>query len=88
MKDKLNQSTLDFIADLQQHNERDWFNQNKGRYEAAKQDFEELLTNLIEDASRFEPALKGQQAKETMFRIFLHSGFIMKRGKLMIPGLF
>ena len=70
MKDNLNQSTLDFIADLQQHNDRDWFNQNKGRYEAAKQDFEEFLTQLIESASKFEPALKGQQAKETMFRIY------------------
>src|SRR5688500_16284417 len=70
MKDNLKQSTLDFIADLQQHNERDWFNQNKGRYEVAKQEFEELLTSLIEDAAKFEPVLKGQQAKETMFRIY------------------
>ena len=70
MRNKLQQSTLDFIKDLQQNNERDWFNQHKPRYEAAKKDFVELLEHLIEGASEFEPALKGQQAKDTMFRIY------------------
>ena len=70
MKNKLQQSTLDFIKDLQQNNDRDWFNPNKARYEAAKKDFEELLTTVIEKASEFEPALKDQKAKDAVFRIY------------------
>ena len=70
MKNNLQQSTLDFIKDLQQNNDRDWFNQNKPRYEAAKQDFETLLTTILEKASAFEPGLKGQVAKDTVFRIY------------------
>lgn len=70
MRNRLQPATLEFIKDLQQNNERDWFNTNKARYEAAKKDFEELLTEVITEASEFEPALKDQKAKETMFRIY------------------
>ena len=70
MKKRLTQATLDFIKDLQQNNERGWFQENKDRYEAAKQDFLELVQHVIDGASKFEPALKGQEAKDTMFRIY------------------
>src|SRR6188768_2451917 len=70
MKKRLAQSTLDFIQDLQQNNQRDWFQENKARYEAAKDDFLEFTQNLINGAAKFEPALEGQQAKDTMFRIY------------------
>ena len=70
MKKKLAQSTLDFIKDLQQNNERDWFQENKNRYEAAKDNFTEFVQALIDGASKFDSALKGQQAKDTMFRIY------------------
>ena len=70
MKNKLTQSTLDFIKDLQQNNERGWFQENKDRYEAAREDFLEVVQEVITKASAFEPALEGQQAKDTMFRIY------------------
>ncbi|MBK0402443.1 DUF2461 domain-containing protein [Adhaeribacter sp. BT258] len=70
MKKRLTQATLDFIKDLQQNNQRDWFQENKARYEAAKDDFLEFVQHLIEGASQFEPALQDQQAKDTMFRIY------------------
>jgi uncharacterized protein (TIGR02453 family) len=70
MKKRLTQSTLDFIQDLQQNNQRDWFQENKARYEAAKNDFLEFTQNVIDGAAKFEPALEGQLAKETMFRIY------------------
>lgn len=70
MEKRLTQATLDFIKDLQQNNERGWFQENKHRYEAAKQDFLELVQNIITNAATFEPALAGQAAKDTMFRIY------------------
>src|SRR6476620_2761246 len=69
MKKRLAQSTLDFIQDLQQNNQRDWFQENKARYEAAKDDFLEFTQSVIDGASKFEPALEGQECKNTMFRI-------------------
>jgi uncharacterized protein (TIGR02453 family) len=70
MKNQLTQNTLDFIRDLQQNNNREWFQENKARYEAAKKDFLELVQHVIDGASKHEPALEGQQAKDTMFRIY------------------
>ncbi|HSI91649.1 MAG TPA: DUF2461 domain-containing protein [Adhaeribacter sp.] len=70
MKQTIKKSTLDFIKDLEKNNQRDWFQENKPRYEAAKADFLELVENIMMQAESFEPALKGQQAKDTMFRIY------------------
>jgi uncharacterized protein (TIGR02453 family) len=70
MKKRLAKSTLDFIQDLQENNQRDWFQENKVRYEAAKDDFLEFMQSVIDGASKFEPALEGQVAKDTMFRIY------------------
>jgi uncharacterized protein (TIGR02453 family) len=59
--------TLDFLRDLRAHNERDWFQQNKGRYEAefiapARQ-FVEILNPLLLSVS---PYIAGG----TLFRIY------------------
>jgi uncharacterized protein (TIGR02453 family) len=70
MEKRLTQTTLDFIRDLQQNNERGWFQENKGRFEAARQDFLELVQAVINKAGEFEPSLSGQEAKDTMFRIY------------------
>ncbi|MGV3539866.1 MAG: DUF2461 domain-containing protein [Rufibacter sp.] len=70
MKKHLEPTTLDFIRDLRQNNQRDWFEQNRKRYDAARQDFIDFLTTLLKSASAFEPALEGQQPKDLMFRIY------------------
>ncbi|GAB2539431.1 DUF2461 domain-containing protein [Rufibacter soli] len=70
MKKYLDQSTLDFVRDLRQNNQREWFEQNRSRYEDARKDFISFLTTLLEGAAAFEPALEGQQPKDLMFRIY------------------
>jgi len=70
MKKHLDLSTLAFIRDLQQNNQREWFEPNRSRYEAARQDFFSFLQTLLEGAAAFEPAVVGQQPKDLMFRIY------------------
>lgn len=70
MKKHLEPSTLAFIKELRQNNQRDWFEKNRDRYEAARKDFILFLETLVEGASAFEPALAGQKPKDLMFRIY------------------
>ncbi|MBA9076478.1 DUF2461 domain-containing protein [Rufibacter quisquiliarum] len=70
MKKHLDPTTLDFIRDLRLNNQREWFEKNRSRYEAARQDFISFLATLLEGAVSFEPALEGQQPKDLLFRIY------------------
>ena len=57
--------TFEFLKDLTAHNNRDWFNANKLRYEAAKTDVEALIKEI-------EKGLAGQDELEghKLFRIY------------------
>lgn len=70
MKTYLDTTTLDFVRDLRQNNNREWFAVNKSRYETAKNDFIAFLDTLLPEVAAFEPAVADQQAKDLMFRIY------------------
>jgi uncharacterized protein (TIGR02453 family) len=59
---------LAFLDDLQQNNNKAWFESNRSRYEQARQTFEKLVEYLI---SELDPIgyLRGVSAKECIFRI-------------------
>jgi len=59
-----------FLRDLKAHNNREWFQANKNRYEAAKTEVEHLVNQLIPEIARFDPSVQYITAKETLFRIF------------------
>ena len=60
--------TLDFLRDLQANNNRQWFEQNRKRYDTARAHFEALVSDLIVDFSEVEN-LTGVIAKDCIFRI-------------------
>jgi uncharacterized protein (TIGR02453 family) len=66
----LQQKTLDFLAGLRENNTREWFEENRKRYEAAKKDIEQGVTQLISGVASFDPNIVGLEAKSVMFRIF------------------
>ena len=70
MEKRLSQATLDFISDLQQNNERDWFQKNKGRYEEAKQDYMQFVDTLLKGVAGFDEVAQNVTAKDTMYRIY------------------
>lgn len=62
--------TLQFLKDLKQNNDRDWFTKNKSNYNKAKQEFEQFVDELIQSISGFDPEIVHQTAKNTVFRIY------------------
>lgn len=65
----IQKSTLTFLSDLRKHNEREWFNQNRTRYVDARADYEAFVQALIDEIIKFDPILKGLEAKTCMYRI-------------------
>lgn len=63
-------STLQFLKDLKQYNDRDWFNDNKTRYEEARQEFEQFIDELIQSIAVFDPSIAHHTAKGCVFRVY------------------
>jgi len=63
------QPALDFLNDLNQHNDRSWFNAHRPTYEAARSAFEAFVDDLI-DRLRFSDDLQDLVAKDCLARIY------------------
>jgi len=59
-----------FLSDLSRNNNREWFTENKVRYQESLAQFREFATELIAGISTFDPALEGIDAKQAIFRIY------------------
>lgn len=59
-----------FLSDLERNNNREWFTENKGRYQEALEIFRELASSLIAGITVFDPTLDGLDAKKSVFRIY------------------
>lgn len=66
----INPDTFHFLKLLKKNNDREWFEKNRGKFELAKADFSLFINELIEQLGKINPALKGQQAKDVVFRIY------------------
>jgi uncharacterized protein (TIGR02453 family) len=62
-------STLNFLKNLNKNNNKEWFDKNRDTYEIAKANFLEFVQELILGISKFDPAVKHQEAKKCIFRI-------------------
>ena len=56
---KIKQQTLDFLSELKQNNDREWFGKNRLRYDEAKLNYESFVQELIDNITEFDPILKG-----------------------------
>ncbi len=70
----LNQKTmkeiLNFLSQLKQNNNRDWFNANKSTYEEAKKQFEGIVDIHIMKIKEFDDTIDVSSSKECIFRIY------------------
>lgn len=64
-----------FLNDLSANNNREWFNEHKEEYKQAQQEFEILLTAIIERIALFDESIKGIQAKDCTYRIYRDTRF-------------
>ena len=61
---------LDFLAQLDRNNNREWFQLNKKLYDEAKAEVESFVDSMIQDLAKFDDTVRFVEAKECMFRIF------------------
>jgi uncharacterized protein (TIGR02453 family) len=58
-----------YLAELSENNNRAWFVMNKPRYDILRGEFLDVVTKLIRDISKFDPAIADCNPKKAMFRI-------------------
>lgn len=89
-----------FLKELEENNNREWFNANKDRYLSAKATYEKFVGDIIAGLATFDPEITGIQVKDTVFRIYrdvrfssdkrpykTHMGaFIARGGKMSARG--
>lgn len=62
--------TLTFLADLDAHNDRTWFESARPRYEAARADFSAFADALRQGLTPLVPQLAEQATRDLLFRIY------------------
>jgi len=65
----LTKDSLQFLEDLKNNNNRDWFLENKKRYEVFKKDYQQLVAALLDAMKPLDPSLEMLEVKNCTFRI-------------------
>lgn len=90
---------LDYLAALEQNNNREWFHANKQQYAQANEAFEELVRSLTVAVKAFDETVLVTEPKELTFKLMRDTRFsrdkspynpafrahIAPKGKLPIP---
>lgn len=67
----LKKETLNFIKNVAENNNREWFAANKDVYETAKADVLELVASLIPELAKIDPLLSAEaDPKKSLLRIY------------------
>lgn len=61
---------LEFLGELKENNNREWFETNKERYKLLQGQFNEFTQELIDGITLFDPAVKGVTIKDCTYRIY------------------
>lgn len=66
----ITKDTLNFLNDLKKNNNRDWFQANKDRYDAARAEFLNLAGILLGEIQAIDPNIGPLKPGDTIFRIY------------------
>lgn len=66
---------LAFLKDLSANNNREWFAENKARYEKAKMLFDKSVEELLLRMSIIDPSLASVDVKDCLWRIYRDTRF-------------
>lgn len=66
---------FDYLRELEKNNNREWFAENKDRYEIARTMFSEFVEQLIGEVALFDPSVKGLEVKDAIYRIYRDTRF-------------
>ena len=65
----VSESTIQFLKDLKTNNNREWFLDNKKRYEAVKKEYYQITADFLDSMKPLDPALELLEVKNCVFRI-------------------
>ncbi len=71
---RIERATLTFLTDLEEHNDRDWFNQHKDRYLLANENMAAFAGELITRMNRHD-RISTASGKESLMRIYTDQRF-------------
>ncbi len=60
---------VNYLQGLKENNNRAWFVMNKPSYDILRAEFTQLVAQLIDDVSAFDPPVAGQDPRKAQFRI-------------------
>lgn len=66
---------IDFLRELQQNNNRVWFNEHKADYLHVQARFNSFVDELIKELALFDTSIVGLQAKDCVYRIYRDTRF-------------
>ncbi len=66
---------LKFLEQLAASNNREWFNEHKDQYQAARAEFDRIIDRTIEVIGTFDPTVSHLKAKDCVFRIYRDTRF-------------
>lgn len=76
----LKKTTFDFLRELAENNNREWFALNKFRYEEAKLDLFALITPLIKELAAIDPEFSADtEPKKCLLRIYRDVRFSLNK---------
>lgn len=64
------QHTLDFLSRLSRNNDKSWFDANKQEYTHLRDNFNLIVSELIERISAFDESISGLDARNCVYRIY------------------
>lgn len=65
----LQPATLTFLKSLKKNNNKEWFENNRSKYEAAKKDFENFVAAVLDNLKNIDPTIAELKPKDCTFRI-------------------
>jgi len=72
---KVEKTTLEFLAKLAKNNNRTWFQKNRDLYESARDNILDMTRFFIGEIAKFDSSIIGVEEKECLFRIFRDARF-------------
>ena len=64
------QEVLNFLSELKENNNKEWFDQNRDRYQECRKKVLFLTELIIHEISKFDPEVGNLDPKDCVFRIF------------------
>lgn len=71
--------TLHFLEELKRNNNREWFAENKLKYENARLNVLNFVEKLLEEIGSFDESILKTDAKKSLFRIYRDTRFSLDK---------